>query len=80
MQTMMTIWPYLYVAGYFSLWLLPSESLLLLLLGAYVLGGLILSVCHGNSAKGIRRPDLCRELSDQNRRIKLRQLPCDILV
>lgn len=80
MQTIMTLWPYLYIAGYFSLWLLPSEGAWFLLLGAYVLGSLILSICYGNSAKGIRRPDLCRELSDQNRLIKLHQLPCDIVI
>lgn len=80
MHTIMTVWPYLYIAVYFTLSLLPSESAFFLLLVLYILGALILSLCYGNTAKGIRRPDLCRDLSDQDRRIKLWHLPCDLLI
>lgn len=80
MQTTMIIWPYLYIALYFILSLLPSEGAFFLLLVLYVLGGLIVSICYSNTAKGIRRPDLCRDLSYQDRRIKLWHLPCDLLI
>ena len=75
-----TAWPYVYIACYFLISFMPSPIAPLGIIGIYVLAGLIPSFSYGYSAKGIRRPDLCRELAEQNRRIKLRQLPCDILV